>query len=276
MEVVDDGAGRGIRAASSTAGGFIYIDYDEVQEWGVATDRLSYGLFMTNTVSDAPGAYEIVASYSPTQVGTLAGSVAGVENATGTSGIDTSAMIAPGVQICYDAIDFAEGYEVTFSVVPETAYSGQAAAPVISVESDMEGTSTLSVAATAVELTNVAPIANAGADATYDRADVEEITLDAVNTVDYDTDRLAYRWQQISGEDVTIRGGNSLKAYLDVDDMANGTYTFQLSVDDGEFNSSDTVTITVTGKEEESDGIGSMGILLLLGLPLLFRRRYSR
>ncbi|TQV75433.1 S8 family serine peptidase [Aliikangiella marina] len=276
--LVDDGT-RGLRTAN--LGPMAILDFDGLQPWtpdGVSSDRFKYQFQVFDSIQepgDAFGQYELIISYASDQIGSIAGATAGVENQDGSYGVDASAMIAAGTQLCFDAEEFAQGYEVTFSVIPEAAYSGQSAAPEVSVESDMEGTSTLTVAATQVELTNVAPIANAGEDVTYDRADVDEITLDAVNTVDYDTDRLAYRWQQISGETVTIRGGNSLKAYLDVADMANGTYTFQLSVDDGEFNSSDTVTITVTGEEQESSGIGSMGILLLLGIPLLFRRRYT-
>ncbi|MGX5201341.1 S8 family serine peptidase [Aliikangiella sp. IMCC44632] len=272
MEIVNS-ATRGVRVAGNSS--LIYVDYDEVQRWGVTDDRISFGMFLATSVSDAPGAYEVVYSYSPTQVGAnvLVGATAGVENSNGTLGTDASSMIAAGEQICFDAIQTAESYEITFRVVPQAGYLGQDAAPLVTVVSDMEGTSDLSVSATRVELVNVAPIANAGPDKAYDKSDptvASQVSLSAESTQDNDEDRLSYKWTQVGGNAITLYGSGSIQSHFKLKDAANGTYTFMLEVSDGEFSSTDEVTITITGSKK---GSGSIGWLLLLIPTLLISRK---
>lgn len=277
--LVDDGT-RGVRAAG--LGPISILDFDGLQPWNAAgdsTDRYYYQVqVMNDGVSDDHGGfgpYELIVSYAATQVGSLAGATAGVENGDGTVGVDTSAMIQAGGQICYDQIQFSQGYQVTFNVIPQAEILGQETRPMVTVTSDMEGTSDLTVVADSVELANVAPEANAGADRTYDRGDSDvpsQIVLTGEATLDRDEDHLGYTWLQTSGEDVDLSGSGSIEAFFNINDVPNGSYTFTLTVNDGEFMSSDQITITITGEES---GNGSMGLFLLLGLPLLFRRRYS-
>lgn len=284
-QVVVDDSVRGIRLAAVSSAGLALISYDGTQPWtsdGLSDDRFSYQIIAFDKVSNTHiggdtdyGPYEFIVSFSDTQVGDFSGATAGAENADGSVGVDASSLIQPGSQLCFEATHFGQEFEVTFTVTAQSQYSGQEARPNVTVNTTLPGTSEMSVTAQGVELTNVAPVANAGADTTYDRNDIDEIPLVAVSTVDYDTDRLSFVWRQTSGDTVNIRGGNSRSAFLDIDDMENGSYTFELTVSDGEFFSSDSVTITVTG-EKEDVGTGSMGLFLLLGLPLLIRRRFKK
>lgn len=278
--VVDDGV-RGIRLAADSGNGLAIVSYDGTQPWtadGLSDDRFTYQILAFDSVSNEHGPYgqyEYIVSFADTQVGNFGGATSGAENSNGSAGVDASSLIQPGSQICFDATHFGQGYEVTFTVTPEAGYLGQDAAPEVTVTSDLPGTSELTVEATRVELTNVAPEANAGADRTYDRGDSDvpsQIVLTGEATLDRDEDHLGYSWLQTSGEDVDLSGSGSIEAFFNINDVPNGSYTFTLTVNDGEFMSSDQITITITGEES---GNGSMGLFLLLGLPLLFRRRYS-
>ncbi|MBV1908704.1 MAG: S8 family serine peptidase [Kangiellaceae bacterium] len=272
MEIVDD-VTRGIRAAAG--GEFTYLDYDEVQGWGQDSERLSFGLFAFNSLQEDD--YEFVVSYASSQIGDLDDGTAGVENADGTIGTDASSMIEPGVQLCYNYNAPPLAYEVTFSVVPTADYLGQDAAPMVSIESDMVGTEDMLFRASPVELVNVGPTANAGDDITYDRADApSQIRLSASATLDIDEDVMSYVWTQTAGVPVTIHASGAIDAFFNLSDASNGSYTFSVEVSDGEFTSSDEVTITITGKEA-NEGVGSLNLLiLLLGIPLFFRRRYIK
>jgi VCBS repeat-containing protein len=95
----------------------------------------------------------------------------------------------------------------------------------------------------------------------------------AESTLDRDEDKLSYFWTQVDGESIALRASGSIETFFNLKDAPNGTFTFSVTVSDGEFISSDEVTITIKGKKE---GSGSMGLWLLLSVPLLFRRRYLK
>jgi len=277
--VVDDGT-RGIRLG--TAGPLRIIDIEGAQSWsssGIDDDRFTYQvLIFADADSDDHGGwgpFEAIVAYSDTQIGNLSTATAGVENSDGTIGFDVSSMIEPGVQLCYDYAAPPEALEVTFSVIPEAQYSGLNAAPVVTVGSSMVGAEDIVFSASPVELVNVGPTANAGEDITYDRLSTTEVTLNAAPSIDLDIDRLSYHWSQVNGESVELRGSNAQQAYFNVGDVPNGSYTFSLIVDDGEFTSTDQVTITIEGEDGKTNGVGSFGIFLifLFGTLLTIRRR---
>jgi len=278
--LVDDGT-RGLRIAG--LGPMAIIDFDGLESWdpsGTSSDRFKYQMQIFDSLQNETsgfGPYELIVSFAADQIGSLAGATSGVENADGSHGTDASSLIAAGTQLCFDASDFSEGYEVTFSVIPTASYLGATAQPNVTVETDMSNAEDMMFTGTPVELVNVAPVANAGDDVTYDRLSTDEITLNASTSVDLDIDRLSYQWSQVNGESVGLRGSNAQQAFFNVNDVPNGSYTFSLIVGDGEFTSTDQVTIMIVGDDGETSGVGGMGMLLIfIGGSLFIRRRRLR
>ena len=89
---------------------------------------------------------------------------------------------------------------------------------------------------------NQAPIANAGPDQTVEQTSPEgaNVTLDGTGSSDPDNDTLSYFWNWT--------GGSASGATPTVT-LPPGTTNITLTVDDGEFNATDTVTITVIDSE---------------------------
>lgn len=98
---------------------------------------------------------------------------------------------------------------------------------------------------------NLAPLANAGVPVTALVG--EQLTLDGSMSVDADNGPtvLTYQWVQVSGPSVTII--NAAAATATFTPIAAGSYTFQLTVFDGEASASESVTYTVD--ESPSRGI---------------------
>jgi len=278
--LVDDGT-RGLRIAN--LGPMAIIDFDGLQSWtpdGVNSDRFKYQMQIFDSIQNETsgfGPYELIVSFAGDQTGSLAGATSGVENADGSHGTDASSLIAAGTQLCFDASEFSQGYQVTFSVVPTASYLGATAQPNVTVETDMSNTTDMMFSGTPVELVNVAPTANAGPDMTYDRNDApHQIKLSASRTLDLDEDVMSYAWTQTSGKSVTLHSKGAIDAFFNFSEASNGTYTFNVDVSDGEFSSSDQVTITIEG-EEPNSGVGAISLLLLLmGGSLYMRRRYFK
>ena len=88
---------------------------------------------------------------------------------------------------------------------------------------------------------NQPPVANAGQDLEVEAGQV--VTLDGTASSDPDNDQLTYTWTQLSGLAVELSNPNSAVTTFTPEHA--GTYVFKLTVSDGEFSSSDTVTITV-------------------------------
>ena len=89
---------------------------------------------------------------------------------------------------------------------------------------------------------NQAPIAKAGPDQSVDQNAL--VTLDGSNSFDPDGDNITYAWTQTSGTTATLSSMTSSGPTFTP--PAAGTYTFSLTVNDGNLDSEvDTVTITV-------------------------------
>ena len=89
---------------------------------------------------------------------------------------------------------------------------------------------------------NTPPVADAGADQSVDEGDL--VTLDG--SASSDTDPLAYSWTQLSGPGVTLSDANgAMPSFTAPEVSSQQTLVFELTVDDGTDNDTDTVTVTV-------------------------------
>jgi hypothetical protein len=94
---------------------------------------------------------------------------------------------------------------------------------------------------------NLAPIANAGADIEFNGTlcSPGKIVLDGSNSFDPEHHTLLYEWRKISGPSCTVSDSNSIHAYVTI--LQPGQYAFGLKVrDNGGLLSKDTVVINVT------------------------------
>jgi len=93
-----------------------------------------------------------------------------------------------------------------------------------------------------VEIQNVAPIADGGADLTIDAG--QAVTLDASNSMDPNGDPISFSWRQVEGPSVVLDELFSLR--LEFLPPLVGTYEFELTVtDDKGLKSTDKVTVVV-------------------------------
>lgn len=96
----------------------------------------------------------------------------------------------------------------------------------------------------ATDGSNQPPVADAGPDFTSRLG--RQITLDASRSTDPEMDSLSYRWTLVSkpaGSLIFLQGATSPNASLTPDKL--GPYVLELTVNDGQFDSKDQLTITV-------------------------------
>lgn len=93
---------------------------------------------------------------------------------------------------------------------------------------------------------NTPPVANAGVDQNVFEA--ATVVLSGSGSSDADGDPLTYSWTQTAGTTVTLTGATTVSASFTAPTFgAMRTYTFQLTVNDGQGGSnSDSITVTVT------------------------------
>ena len=112
------------------------------------------------------------------------------------------------------------------------------------------GSDTDTVTITVRDSASNAPRANAG-----DDRDVNEkipVTLNGGGSSDPNGDALTYSWSQTSGPDVTLSNGTDVTASFESPAVkAPTTLTFELTVDDGNEQDSNSVTITVLDNESD-------------------------
>ena len=94
-------------------------------------------------------------------------------------------------------------------------------------------------------LANSAPVADAGMDRTV--AGLTSVILDATNSSDVDGDPLSYSFTQLSGTSVTLTdNGDGTASFIAPIGTANAqVLEFEVTVDDGNSQATDVVTITV-------------------------------
>jgi hypothetical protein len=90
-----------------------------------------------------------------------------------------------------------------------------------------------------ITVPNRAPTANAGTAQTILWANRNTVTLTGSGT-DPDGDTLTYTWTQTGGTTVTLNGANTASPYFTM--ASPGTYTFSLTVNDGEVSSGASTT----------------------------------
>ena len=287
LEVFDT-ATRGIRVATAGAG-LSVIDFDELGGFADDTQSYSFELWAIHGGTTAPGDYEYVISYGPTQIGDITDAVAGLENGDGSLGIDASALIQPGIQLCYDVVPVGNEFMINFSVQTSAETVGNPVAPVVTVSTDLIASDDFKAQSDGVYLVNTAPIADAGADQNIDRSNSGvQVTLSGLGSINLDLDVLDVEWIKVGGDSsAVVTSPNTIEAAFDVQNVPNGTYTFKLTVSDEDFSSSDSVTITVTGPASTSNGGGGTGsgsgttgamsyLLALLGIAFFRRRKFSK
>jgi len=93
---------------------------------------------------------------------------------------------------------------------------------------------------------NQAPVVNAGVDKSLVLSSGLASTTLAGSASDPDLDALVIAWSVVSGDATAVSFSAPSSATTNVDITALGTYTLQLSADDGALVSTDTVVITVT------------------------------
>lgn len=104
------------------------------------------------------------------------------------------------------------------------------------------------VSSDSVEITvsNASPVADAGSDLTVRKNTL--VTLEGVGSSDPDGDSLTYAWAQLGGPSVVLSGANT--AIATFTSTMNDTYSFRLTVDDGDGGiGTDTVIVNVTNAD---------------------------
>ena len=102
---------------------------------------------------------------------------------------------------------------------------------------------------------NNPPTADAGADTSYDAP--VTVTLDGSGSSDPDGDLLDYQWMQTGGPTVSLTQPNNITTQFDTKNVQQTTvFTFELTVDDGEYSDSASVSITAmpTGQNRPAGG----------------------
>lgn len=108
---------------------------------------------------------------------------------------------------------------------------------------------------------NNPPVADAGENI---RAYVgDDVVLDASRSYDPDLDALTFAWSQVSGATVQIHNASSIRAYFTP--TTSGTYTFKVSVSDGQVSSTDTVTVTVDNANQVPVANAGEAIVAVVG-----------
>ncbi len=100
-----------------------------------------------------------------------------------------------------------------------------------------------------IEHINTAPTADAGISQVVDDGDM--VFLDAGSSADPENDSLTYDWAQIGGPAVSLAGADTPNPSFRAD--GDGTLQFLVSVSDGEFSDSATVTVVVNELAPDPD-----------------------
>lgn len=98
----------------------------------------------------------------------------------------------------------------------------------------------------------------------------ESFTLDASQSTDIDGNELSIEWHQLSGPSVLSKQTTGAKLTLTTPNVERDTtLAFEVTVSDGEFKATETVTVSVAN----SSSSGSLIWLLILFAPAIIRRK---
>ena len=224
------------------------------------TVTVSYAVPMTNPIQDAAG-NDAGALTNRTVTNNTPGDTSRNRAPTARAGADRT--VDEGERVTLDGGDSTDpdGDPLTYAWTqvsgPSVRLSGAATARPSFTAPDGPATLTFEltvddgefesapdqVTVTVLEPANGAPTARAGADRTVDEG--ERVTLDGSGSTDPDGDALTYAWTQVSGPSVRLSGAATARPSFTAPD-GPATLTFELTVDDGEFESApDQVTVTV-------------------------------
>lgn len=154
-----------------------------------------------------------------------------------TSGLSVTIINAQSAVASFDAPEVNEQQTLTFEL---TISDGELS------DSDI-----VTIVLTSGVVANNAPTANAGSDQIVD--ELTTVHLDGSASNDVDGDVLSYSWIQLSGPNVTLSNGNTeTPSFTAPDISAAENLVFELTVNDGELNDIDQVSVTVNPTSSEN------------------------
>ncbi len=157
----------------------------------------------------------------------------------------------------------AEALPVSFDVIPRKASTGNELKLSHALGSDtVKSDYTFGVV-------EVAPVAEITGLTSFTEG--RSVSMDGSSSFDANADSLTYKWIQLSGTPVTINANSAEISFTAPKVSKDETISFQLTVDDGNGNSSIAVA-SASVLNKKSSG-GSFGWLMLLLTPMLFTRR---
>ena len=129
----------------------------------------------------------------------------------------------------------------TITYTPDSGYSGADSFSYTASDGSLTDTATVTVT---MHTGDDAPVADAGSDQTVTQG--ATVTLDGSGSSDPDDDTISYSWSRTAGPAVTLSSSTAKKPTFTAPTVSSNTaITFQLTVSDGLFSDTDSVTITV-------------------------------
>ncbi|SEL43930.1 PA domain-containing protein [Colwellia chukchiensis] len=273
-------AGEALRARLSVGEkGAVVINYKLAAAFGVANDVVAATVEQTPVVIDLSNKFNTGAENLLSSVSLSSGDktynaiqpfdIKPNENVAITvvtapeHGVLTPAMTTASDETDAEAIPFSYVYTADEGYVGADSFTYHIG------DADGNKTNTATVTLN-VARDNTAPVAQAAATPTAAKAGTK-VTLSAAGSSDVDGDSLTYSWSQTAGPSVALTGATSASASFVAPKLGDDTrLTFSVSVSDGYETSTANTTVTVS-KKSSSGSFG--GLLILLALPLAFRRR---
>lgn len=168
----------------------------------------------------------------------------------------------------------------TFSLKPDADFTGTTTVTVTVADLELPDDKVSTSFKLTVTPANDAPVAKVSSSSVTGTAG-SNITLDASGSTDIDGDTLSYSWVQKSGSTLTTSANG---AQLTLNNVAAGSYSFEVTVSDGSLSSTAVVSVTVQNnqvvtevKPKSSGGsFGGWGLFMLVAMAgRIFRRKVA-